>query len=54
MESKANILYANVGSDESKVSLSFFITDVGSVESAEGMIDELNEVVKKHGGSPKT
>ena len=53
MESKANILYSSVGTDEAKFSLSFFVTDCGSMESAEEIKEELDAVVKKHGGSPK-
>ena len=54
MESKANILFANVGQDEAKISLSYFVIDAGSVESAEKIKEELDAVIKKHGGIPKT
>lgn len=54
MEYKTNILYSNVGSDDAKVSISYFVTDAGSVESAEKIIEELNAVIKKHGGVAKT
>ncbi len=53
MEYKANIMYANVGQDDAKVSISYFVTDTGSVESSEEIIEELNTVIKKHGGTPK-
>lgn len=53
MEYKANIMYANVGSDDAKVSISYFVTDTGSVESSEKIIEELNAIIEKHGGVPK-
>ena len=53
MEYKANILLANVGADDAKVSLSYFVTDVGSVESAEDIKEELDAIIEKHGGKPK-
>lgn len=54
MESKANILFSNVGTDEARVSLSYFVTDAGSVDSAEEIKAELDAVIKKHGGTPKS
>lgn len=53
MEYKANILLANVGEDDARVSLSYFVTDVGSIESAEDIKEELDKVIKKHGGTAK-
>lgn len=53
MEYKANIMLANVGADDAKVSLSYFVTDVGSIESAEDIKEELDKVIKKHGGTAK-
>ncbi len=53
MEYKANIMYANVGSDDAKVSISYFVTDTGSVESSEKIIKLLNAVIDGHGGKPK-
>jgi len=53
MEYKANIMLSNVGADDAKVSLSYFVTDAGSVESAEKIKEELDEVITKHGGVPK-
>ena len=53
MEYKANILLSNVGADDSKVSLSYFVTDAGSIESAEEIKNEFDEIVEKHGGSAK-
>jgi len=53
MESKANILYSNVGCDEAKYSMSYFVTDCGSMESAEEIKDEIDAVIVKHGGTPK-
>ena len=46
-------MYANVGQDDAKVSISYFVTDTGSVESSEEIIEELNTIIKKHGGTPK-
>lgn len=53
MEYKANIMLANVGQDDAKVSLSYFVTDVGSVEDAEQIKDELDRIIRKHGGTAK-
>lgn len=53
MEYKANILLANVGADDAKVSLSYFVTDIGSVESAEDIKEELDKIIRKHGGTAK-
>ena len=53
MEYKANILLSNVGADDSKVSLSYFVTDAGSIESAEEIKEEFDEIVEKHGGSQR-
>jgi len=53
VDSKANINRSNVGTDEEKITLSYFVTDCGSTESAEEIKDELDAVVTKHGGSPK-
>ena len=53
MEYKANILISNVGADDAKVSLSYFVTDVGSVESAEEIKAELDAIIESHGGSAK-
>lgn len=53
MDSKANILYSNVGTEEAKFSLSYFITDCGSLESAEEIKAEIDALIEKHGGQPK-
>lgn len=53
MNSKANILYSNVGSEEAKYSMSYFVTDCGSLESAEEIKEEIDAVIKKHGGEPQ-
>ncbi len=53
MNSKANILYSNVGSEEAKYSLSYFVTDVGSMESAEEIKEEIDAIIEKHGGETK-
>lgn len=53
MEYKANIMLANVGADDSKVTLSYYVIDVGSVESAEDIKEELDKIIEKHGGKPK-
>lgn len=53
METKANINISNVGSDEEKITLSYFATDCGSMESAQTIKDEIDAVTKKHGGTPK-
>jgi hypothetical protein len=53
MDAKANILNSNVGCDEAKFTLSYFVTDCGSMESAEEIKKELDAVISKHGGTPK-
>ena len=53
METKANINFSNVGSDEEKITLSYYVVDCGSIESAQTIKDELDTVTKKHGSSQK-
>ena len=53
MEYKANILLSNVGADDAKVILSYFVTDAGSIESAEEIKNEIDEIIEKHGGTAK-
>lgn len=53
MEYKANINYSNVGFDDAKVTLQYFVIDPGSVEDAEAIVEEFNKLIKKKGGVPK-
>ncbi len=53
MEYKANINRSNVGTDEEKITLSYFVIDAGSMESADEMKEEFDVIVGKHGGIPK-
>jgi len=53
MEYKANIMLANVGADDAKVTLSYYVIDVGSVDSAEDIKEELDKIIEKHGGKAK-
>jgi len=46
-------MLANVGQDDAKVTLSFFVTDAGSTEDAEEIYEELAKVIKKRGGTQK-
>ncbi len=53
MEYKANINRSNVGTDEEKITLSYFVIDAGSMESADEIKEEFDVIVKKYGGVPK-
>lgn len=53
MEYKASMNYSNVGRDDAKITLQYFVIDCGTVEDGEDITKEFDKLIKKRGGVPK-